>query len=205
MFGCACDAGRPASRSTSWFAASEIAREPRLGAFRSARRAAEQELRARVGDRDGGNRRYEPHPAELGGTERAAPHAIVEVDDPERLAVGDERHREHAAQLEGVHAAVHLRKVARGVDGDDRLAEVERALGERAAELELLSGEIGVSEIARRARLELFARRAQEEQPALDARPQHERVHHLLQQGAQPIAAAERAHERLDVADLFGR
>ena len=108
------------------------------------RGAPQEDLRARVGDGHRGERRDHAHPGELARTEGAAPHAIVEVDDAERLAAGDQRDGEHAAQLERVDAAVDSRQVARRVDRDDGLAQLERALGQR-----LRQGSAARREIAR--------------------------------------------------------
>src|SRR5690606_1153462 len=130
----------------------------------------------------------EAHPGELAGTEGAAADAIVEIDHAERLAARDQRHGENAAELERVHALVHLGQVAGGVHGDDGLALREGSPRERLAELELWPGQIGAQEIARGTRTELVARRTKQEQPALDAGPQHEGVHHLLEQRLEAIA-----------------
>src|SRR5690606_9837212 len=82
------------------FAAREQRREPRLGAPGPAHGAPEQDLIARVGNRDRGERRDQAHPRELPGPEGAAAHAVVEINDAERLAAREQRDREDAPELE---------------------------------------------------------------------------------------------------------
>jgi len=128
----------------------------------------------RTDDVDGGECSDEAYPAELGRSERATAHAVVQIDDAERLAAGDQRHREHAAELQRVNALVHFGQLAGGVDRHDRIGRRERALGERAAQRELDAVQIVAGDVARRPGHELAPRCAQKEQAALDAGPEHE-------------------------------
>ena len=76
------------------------------------------------------------------------------------------------------------RHLARGVDGHDRLAELDGAPREGMRQTKLLSGQIGPGNVTRHARDELVVGRRQEEHAPLDTGPQDERVEHLLEQGA---------------------
>src|SRR5581483_7363789 len=95
--------------------------------------------------------------------------AVVEVDDAERLAARDEGQREDAPELERVDAGVEVAEGREGVGGDDRLAGVEGAPGDRLREGELVARQVPAGEVARGARDEAAVGRAQEEDAALDA------------------------------------
>ncbi len=95
-------------------------------------------------------------------------------------------------------------ELALGVDRDHRLASLERAPGEGLRERHLLAGEIGARQVPGRARHEASVGRAQEEQAALHAGPQHQGVDDAVEQRAEALAVAERADERLQIARLLG-
>ncbi len=178
--------------------------EALLGASRLPRRAPEQDLVARVGDGERRERRDRSHPLELAFAEGPAPHPIVEVRDAERFAAREERHGEDASKPKGVRARVEVAELAGGVDRDHRLARGQRPTRERLRERELLVGEVGARQVSRCARDEASVRRAEQQQPPLDAGPEHQRVDDAIQQGAEPLAIAERSHQRFEISGLLG-
>ena len=77
------------------------------------------------------------------------------------------------------------------------------ALAQFGVKGERREGRVGIW-VARGARDEPAVGRAEEQEAALDAGPQDQRVEHLLKQRAQPIARRERAHDALELRDLRG-
>ena len=111
--------------------------------------------------------------------------AVVEVDDAERLAARHERHGEDAAQPERVDARVRVAERRERVGRDHGVARLDRAPRDGLRERELLAREVVAREVARGARDEPAVGRAQEQEPALDARPEDQRVEDLREQGPQ--------------------
>ena len=137
------------------------------------------------------------------GPKAPAPHAVVEVDDAERLSPRDERHGEDAAQPEGVDAGVHVARAWRR-RRSRRPRRPSRGRGAR------WSARAPAARPTRSWRARLRAARGtrrpsgarSRSRPALDAGPEDHRVEHLLEQRTQPVARRERAHDRLELRDL---
>src|SRR5262249_5325942 len=153
--------------------------------------AAKERLISSVGDRDRRERCDRASEAELARAEGTAAHAIVEVDDAKSLTARDERYGEDAPELQRVDAVMNARELARRVDRDDGLACGEGSTSERLRERHLLAAEIRASQVSCGARGEAIVRGLEEEEAALDAGPEDERVDHAVQERAEAIALAQ--------------
>src|SRR5262245_3644382 len=85
----------------------------------------------------------------------------------------------------------------------DGFARLECTAGEGRRERELFAAQIGAREVAGCTGHKLVVRRSQEQKAALDASPQHQRVHDAVQERREALAILERAYQRLEIARLL--
>ena len=91
-----------------------------------------------------------------------------------------------------------------GIRRDDDVADFESAAGNPKGQLSLIAREIGARDVPRCAGNERTVGRANEEESPFDARPEEQRVEHLIEKRREAIARTKRANEAFENRDLRG-